>query len=121
MQKRGKCFIIQEPMKRDFSSRQMVPLMDFRKVLEYGDPVVCLPIGRMSLSPGPTVDILKTKLRNFCDDDYLVAVGDPSAIMMAGAIASEFNMGRFKMLKWDKESKQYIKVEVNLFNRTRKD
>ena len=118
---RGKCYIIQEPVRRDHSTGQMVPIMDFRKVLDYGDPVVCLPGGRVMLSPAPTIEMLKSKLKNFTDDDYLVAVGDPSAIAIAGAIAAEYNMGRFKMLKWDKESRQYVCVDINLFNRTRKD
>ena len=111
----SRCFIIQEPVKKDAASGQMVPMMDFRKALEYGEPVVCLPCGRVAFAPGPTVQTLNEKLRDFSDDDYLVAVGDPSAIAIAGAIAASNNRGRFKMLKWDKESRKYIKIEVNLY------
>lgn len=118
---RNKCFILQEPMKRDHSSGQMVPLMDFRKVLEYGEPVVCLPTGRVSLSPGPMIDALREKLRNFSDDDYIVSVGDPTAIFAAAMIASELNCGRVKALKWDKEMRQYIVVQLDIHFRTRKE
>ena len=117
--KRGTVYITQEVMKRDFATGNFIPTMDFRKALEYGSLEVCLPLGRVSLTPGPTVQILSSKLRNFCDDDYLIAVGDPSVIAMAGAIAANNNMGRFKMLKWDRDTKQYIAVSVDLWHRTR--
>jgi hypothetical protein len=118
-EKRGTVYITQEIMKRDLATGNMMPTMDFRKAAEYGDLVLCLPTGRMSLTPGPTVQILKEKLKNFDDSSYLVAVGDPSVIAMAGAIAANNNMGRFKMLKWDRDAKNYISVSVDLWHRTR--
>ena len=114
---RGKVYITQDVLKRDKETGIMMPTMDFRKALEYGDLEVCLPEGRLGLVPGPTIQMLKAKLRDFCDDDYIVAVGDPSVVAMVGAICSEVNMGRFKMLKWDRDSKQYISVSIDLFNR----
>lgn len=116
---RNKCYIIQEPMKRDPGSGVMVPVMDFRKVLEYGDPVVCLPTGRVSLSPGPMIDNLREKLKDFTDDDYIVSVGDPTAIFAAAMVASDINNGRVKALKWDKDSRQYIVVQIDIYYRTR--
>ena len=117
----SKCYIIQEPLKYDPISGQMVPVMDFRKVLEYGEPVVCLPGGRVSLSPGPTIDALRNKLKDYTDGDYLVSVGDPSAIFIAAMVIGDINRGKCNLLKWDKQSKQYIKVEVDVHYRTRKD
>ena len=111
---RPKVFIIHEVMKMN-KAGSMVPAFDFRKAAEYGDLEVCLPQGRVALTPGPTVQCLTEKLRNFTDEDYLMAVGDPSAILIAGAIAASNNRGKFKLLKWDKEMRQYIKVEVNIF------
>jgi len=111
----AKVFITQEPSRRDPVSGQMVPMMDFRKVLPYGEPIVCLASGRVTLSPAPMVRTLTEVLKGFCDDDYLVAAGDPSAIAVAGAIAARNNQGRMKMLKWDRESHQYIKVQIEIF------
>ena len=118
---RPRCFILQEILKRDPSTGTMQPVMDFRKVLEYGDPVVCLPSGRVGLTPGPTIDILRSKLRDFNDDDFIVPVGHPGVIALAGAIAAENNMGRFKMLIWDKDARQYLQVEYDLHHRIRKE
>jgi len=108
-------YVVQEVMRRDSITGEMRPQFDLRKVLDFGDPVICLPGGRVGFSPAPTVRTLRDKLRNFCDDDYLVAIGDPSAIAIASAIACDNNMGRMNMLKWDKEAKTYIKVAIDLY------
>lgn len=110
----GTVYIVQEPMRRDSESGHLVPTMDFRKCLEYGDPVVCLTNPKVAFTPGPMVRALNDCLKDFCDDDYLVAVGDPSAIATAAAVAAKNNLGRFNLLKWDKNSRRYIKVEINL-------
>lgn len=115
----ARVFIIQEPVKMDQATGQMIPVMDFRKVMKYGEPVVCLQNGRVSLTPGPTVDILKDKLRDFCDNDFIVSVGDPSAIFIAAMVAGEINNGRVKLLKWDKTNKSYICVQVDTHYRQR--
>lgn len=117
----SKCYIIQEPMKWDYAKEQMVPVMDFRKVLEYGEPVICLSNGPVSLAPGPTIDTLREKLKDFTDNDFIVSVGDPSAIFIAAMILGDINRGKCNLLKWDKQSKRYIKVAIDIFYRTRKD
>jgi hypothetical protein len=68
-------------------------------------------------SVAPTVRRLKMILRNFRDDDYLLCMGDPAAIGLATAIASDYNHGRFKILKWDKQEHTYIPIEVDLHRR----
>lgn len=117
----AKCYIIQEPMKRDHITGQMIPVMDFRKVLEYGEPVVCLTSGRVGLTPGPTIDTLRDKLRSFTDEDYIVSVGDPTGIFAAAMILGDINNGKCKLLKWDKESRRYICVQMDIHYRTRKE
>lgn len=121
MSKRSTVYVIQEPLKKDPTTGQMIPVMDFRKVLEYGDPIVLLPPGRVSLSPGPTIDALKQSLKDFTDDDYIVSVGDPSAMFIAAMVVGQLNRNRCKLLKWDRESRQYIKVEVDLNYRIRQN
>ena len=116
----ARCFILQEVMKKT-ERGEFVPVMDFRKVLEYGEPIVCLPSGRVGLTPGPTIDLLKEKLKDFNDNDFIVPVGHPGLIALAGAIAMNNNRGKMKMLIWDKDSKRYIKVDYDLNYRTRKD
>ena len=112
----SKVFVLQEPTKRD-EAGNLVPLMDFSALSEYGEKVVCLPPGRVSLTPGPTVDILTEVLRNFTDDDYIVSVGDPSAIFIAAMVVGRQNRHRCKLLKWDKDKRKYICIQVDLNHR----
>lgn len=114
----NKVFIPQEPMRRNRETGQFESTMRFDQAAQFGETVVLLPPGRMMLSPQPAIEKMKSKLRDFNDDDYLIAVGDPTAIAIAAVIAANNNLGRLKMLKWDKEKSLYISVELNIFQRT---
>ncbi len=111
--KRPRVFVVQEPLKRN-ADGELERFMDLTKVAQYGQPIVCLKSGKVTLSPGPTIDRLWEVLKDFSDDDYLVAVGDPSAIAVAAAIAAEVNNGRFKLLKWDKRLSLHIEVDYDI-------
>jgi hypothetical protein len=100
-------FVVQEVKGRNILSAE-----------KFGTLELLLPEGsQLVLSTGPTVRRLKYKLRNFNDDDYLLLIGDPSAIGIACAMAATNNRGQFKCLKWDKREYKYYPVEVNLNER----
>ena len=70
---------------------------------DFGDLELLLPEGsQVVLSSQPTINKLRRKLKNFCDDDYLLLMGDPVAMGIACAIASDVNRGRIQCLKWDR-------------------
>ena len=82
---------------------------------KYGELVLLLEYNRqIVLSSGPTVRILKEKLKNFNDNDYLLLMGDPVAMGIATAIASDANRGKVKCLKWDKREMRYYPVEFDI-------
>ena len=100
-------FVVQEVVGKNILSAE-----------KYGDLELLLPEGsQLVLSTAPTVRRLKNKLKDFSDDDYLLLMGDPSAIGIACAVASSNNRGRFKCLKWDKREYKYYPVEVNLYEK----
>ena len=100
-------FVVQEVVGKNILSAE-----------KYGDLELLLPEGsQLVLSTAPTVRSLKSKLKDFSDDDYLLLMGDPSAIGIACAVASSNNRGRFKCLKWDKREYKYYPVEVNLYEK----
>tara|TARA_Y100001951_G_scaffold30885_1_gene24147 strand:- start:12 stop:329 length:318 start_codon:yes stop_codon:yes gene_type:complete len=82
---------------------------------KYGELSLLLPPGQITLSSGPTINRLRHKLRDFTDMDYLLLIGDPLAIGLAVAIASNANRGKVKLLKWDRQEKQYYPLSVNLY------
>ena len=59
------------------------------------------------------ISTLQDSLKDFSDDDYLLAIGNPTAMVMAGIIASQNNK-KLKMLYWDSKVKDYISVEFTM-------
>ena len=85
---------------------------------EYGDLVLLLSEGsQVVLSSQPTVNKLRRKLRDYNDNDYLLLIGDPVAMGIACAIASDVNRGRIQCLKWDRMELKYYPVKFNLFEK----
>jgi hypothetical protein len=41
-------------------------------------------------------------------------IGDPAAMSIAAAIASQYNNGKFRFLKWDKREMKYYPIVVDL-------
>ena len=94
---------------------QEVPGRNVLGAKEYGTLEVLLPPGmNIVLSSTPTIRRLDKKLQNFCDEDYLLLIGDPAAIGIACCVASNNNIGRMKLLKWDRERKEYYPVQIDL-------
>lgn len=86
--------------------------------LDYGQIETILPPNaQIAFSVVPTVRRIQRKLEKFSDEDYLLLIGDPSAIGIACAVAASKNSGRFKCLKWDKRASRYIPLEVDLFKK----
>jgi len=84
--------------------------------LQYGDIETLLPPNaQVAFSVAPTVRRIQRKLELFCDDDYLLFIGDPTAIGIVSAIAAAKNGGRYKCLKWDKFERKYIPIQVDLY------
>ena len=91
---------------------------NIRSAEKFGELKVCLPDNRqIVLSSGPMIFKLKQELKDFNENDYLILMGDPAIIAAAGAVASENNNGRFKVLKWDRDEKKYYDIEIDLRGR----
>ena len=113
----AKVYIVQEPKRMDQATGQMVSMMNFNHARKFGEPVVLLPSGPVALNTAPTVWHLKDKLRDFSDQDYLIAVGDPTLQAMAAIVAAQNNRGRVHFLKWDRELGNYIEVQFDLHHK----
>lgn len=111
-------YIVTEPMSiKDKDGNRLAeprPLMNFKPASAFGTLEVLVPSGNSMLSTVPVVRKLRDKLENFNDDDYIVPVGDPTLIIAAGAIAARNNKGRVKVLSWDKETRAYIPIQIDV-------
>lgn len=80
----------------------------------FGQLKFLLPADSQVLDTEACCSNMYSKLQAFSDTDYLLLIGDPVAIALASAIASECNRGKMKLLKWDKQIHDYFVVEIRI-------
>lgn len=69
--------------------------------------ILCAPKVSM-FDTSSLINDLRSKLLMFSDNDYILPMGDPALIGVVTAVASNFNDGYVKFLKWDRLEKQYF-------------
>ena len=101
---------------------QEMPYKDILSAEKYGELKSIVEPGlNIYFSPAPIVTKMRRVLKNFNDDDYLLLIGDPSIIGVACSVASDINMGRFKVLKWDRRREKYYPLEFDITGRKKND
>jgi len=91
------------------------PKINIMGAQKYGEIKVLLrEDSQIIFSPGPIIFSLRTKLKNFTRDDYLLLTGDPAIIGVACSVVSDMTNGKYKLLKWDKQERKYYAIEINL-------
>ena len=85
---------------------------------KFGEIVTLLPVySQIILSPGPLVIKLRTLLKNFTTNDYLLLSGDPAIIGVVCSLVADQTNGKYKLLKWDRQEKTYYPIEINIFQK----
>ena len=85
---------------------------------KFGQIVTLLPEkSQIILSPGPLIQKLRTLLKDYTTDDYLLLSGDPAIIGVVCSLVSDTTNGKYKLLKWDRQEKTYYPIEVNIFQK----
>tara|TARA_R100000988_G_C3956278_1_gene143731 strand:- start:15 stop:347 length:333 start_codon:yes stop_codon:yes gene_type:complete len=106
-----KVYVIQENSKFNIISAR-----------QYGELIPVFEEGKqVMLSPTPAIVKLRHKLKDFNDDDFLLLIGDPALIGLACSIAGDINMGRYKVLKYDRRTYEYFPIEIDIHMRNKKD
>ena len=89
---------------------------------KYGEVVSLLPeLSQIIFSPGPLIFKLKQALKDYRTEDYLLLTGDPAIIGVACSIVSDMTTGRYNLLQWDKQERQYYPIEINLYEKGKID
>ena len=82
---------------------------------KYGKFKFLLPeLSQIIFSPGPLIYKLRTLLKDFTSDDYLLLTGDPAIIGVTCSIVSDMTNGKYNLLKWDKQDRMYYPISINL-------
>lgn len=92
---------------------QADPRKNFLPATEYGELVFILPAGdQVFMDSGPTIQTVRTAMRDFQDGDFILPVGDPVGIGIVCAEACRVNSGRYAQLKFDRQSSRARGVPV---------
>ena len=74
------------------------PKINIMGASKYGKFEFLLPeSSQIIFSPGPVVVKLKSLLKNFTRDDYLLLTGDPAIIGVACSIVSDMTNGKYNL------------------------
>ena len=85
---------------------------------KFGQIVTVLPEkSQIILSPGPLIHKLRTALKDYTTDDYLLLSGDPAIIGVTCSIVCDITNGKYNLLKWDRQEKTYYPIEVDIYQK----
>lgn len=89
------------------------PVYDYTPALDFGDELVgVFPPGQIHLSPQVALGRARSVLSAMQPDDYLALSGDPVKIAVCAIVVSE-RMRKVKFLRWNRQTKSYIPIEVD--------
>ena len=94
------------------------PKINIIGATQFGQLRVLLPENsQIILSPSYVITTLRSKLKEYTSNDYLLLTGDPAIIGVACSIVSDMTNGKYNLLKWDKQERRYYPVEIDLYNK----
>ena len=98
------------------------PKINIMGASKYGEFKFLLPeLSQIIFSPGPLIFKLRKSLKDFTTEDYLLLTGDPAIIGVACSIVSDMTNGKYNLLKWDKQERQYYPIAINLYEKGKID
>lgn len=107
-----KVYVPQEPSR--WNGKTLTRYIDLTPALEFGEIVICLPANVGFIDASPNIHTLKISMLHFTEEDFLLAVGDPSNIAIASIIAHTQSGGNFRMLRWDREMRRYQPIRISI-------
>ena len=91
------------------------PKINIMSASKYGEFKFLLPeFSQIIFSPGPLIFKLRSLLKDYITQDYLLLTGDPAIIGVACSIVSDMTNGKYSLLKWDKQDRIYYPIKINL-------
>lgn len=89
------------------------PMYDYSPALQHGSKLVAVfPPGQIHLSPQVALYRAISVLRDIKPEDFLLLSGDPVKIAVCAIVAAD-NLDRVRFLRWNRQTKSYVLVEVD--------
>ena len=99
-------------------TKQGAPKINIIGATQFGKLKVLLPENsQIILSPTYVITTLRTLLKDYTPEDYLLLTGDPAIIGVACSIVSDITNGKYNLLKWDKQERRYYPEEIDLYKK----
>lgn len=110
-----KVFVIHQPAVRDHFTSNMRPQHDLSPALRYGQIIDVLPPGSITQDTNVLTSQIEKRFKeeNFSEGDFIIAMGDPIAIV-AGALVAARMSATVRLLKWDRRMQGYLPCEINV-------
>jgi hypothetical protein len=108
-------YIPQVPSRFDNVAGVWYPTVSIKSAAAFGELRVMLPPEASRLDPEKVLMELKGHMREFSEDDYLLALGSPTIYSMAAVIAANKTDGFLRLLEWDRRESAYKLVEVQVW------
>jgi hypothetical protein len=110
-----KVYVVQIPKRRDKETDRFVPVVDISPAEKFGELTQPMfPSNGVAYLTQNDVHETRKRLKDFTDDDYILAVGDAAAIGLSMALAAEMNRGKVNVLRWDKRRFEYVNLKFDL-------
>jgi hypothetical protein len=104
---------------------QEQPHMNISPATEFGPLIFLMGPGEHAFNPTRVVNTMREVIeeQNFTSSDHLLLIGDPVLIGCAVAITDQWMQGKnpgsdpqpkLKILKWDRELRRYLPIELPL-------
>lgn len=103
-----KVYVIHERLQYNAETKEFEPARDLSPAAEFGEMVPVVGTGRPSSDPNAELSLIQKRLADYTSDDYILPVGDPPFLMMAGAIAARATGGPVRWLRWDRRQCRYF-------------
>lgn len=111
-ERRPTVYVPQEPMRWDPALGARVPMYDLSGAAKFGRIHICIPPTIVLHDTAEIARRLAAGMETFDEGDFLLAVGSPMMIAIAGHIALSNAGGAIQMLNWDRRSGAYVSLKV---------
>ena len=110
----ARVFAPQLPSRYDSSIQCWVPTVNLDPAKVFGDIEILLPPEASRMPVEDLYSILEPMLSDITKNDWLLAVGDPVVMSIVVAIATDKLDGLLRVLRWDKRTRHYESIELQL-------
>lgn len=111
----GTVYVPQLPLTSNGGVGSVRPRIDLSPAERYGRLVYLCDWENMDgIDTTAVLFELRAKMKDYCDDDYLLMVGSPTLMAIVALVAAEVNDGKVRLLYWRREQRRYVVVDIDM-------